>query len=284
MLNVVTLAYQGKTAKALLADGMVEQQRKAQLFADYTDRVFARWPITDQRYSKDQAISWLAWLARSMRKLNQSEFDLDRLQPEWLPTPAQRRLVTFVPALLSAAIGGLLVSVVFGLVFGPVVEQFVDQADRPVAGLTGGPGVALTTGLVSGLVFALVAVGGGREPEPVRQLRWPWLGYGLSIMLFVGPVPGLALGLVVMGSSRLYELARGEWTEGGGRRRPKLRRRPAAGPVPRMDFGLVLKLALGLALPLIREPRYSQYLDLVIGFGALLLFGLVAASLWRSMS
>ena len=37
------------------------------------------------RYSPEQTIYWLVWLAKHMTQHNQSEFYLERMQPDWLP-------------------------------------------------------------------------------------------------------------------------------------------------------------------------------------------------------
>jgi hypothetical protein len=61
---------------------------------------------------------WLAWLARSMRDHDLSEFHLDRLQRNWLPTTTQQRLVTLIPIISAALLSGLAVGLGFGLLFG----------------------------------------------------------------------------------------------------------------------------------------------------------------------
>jgi hypothetical protein len=50
-------------------------------------------------------IRGLAWLAAAMRNHKHSEFRLDLLQPDWLPTATQRRLAT----LFTMVLGGLAV-------------------------------------------------------------------------------------------------------------------------------------------------------------------------------
>lgn len=103
-LCIVGLAYGGKTAKSLLQ--APSEQREKQLFEDYAERMFKRQPLTDRLYDENRAQRWLTWLARTIRK--PGEFDLDRLQPTCLPTALQRRLVTIVPAAVSAVVGGWL--------------------------------------------------------------------------------------------------------------------------------------------------------------------------------
>jgi DNA polymerase III delta prime subunit len=251
MLNIVALAYQGKRPDALLMPGTIEQRRE-QLFADYTERMFARRPIT-RRYTKEQAKRWLAWLARSMRERNQSEFDLDRLQPEWLPTAWQRRLVTFVPAVISAVVGGLLVELVVKLAIalssGPVVKPDVMPSVSP--------GVAL----LAGLVFALVAVGGGRTHKPFGRLGWPWLGVGLGVGLVAGLAAGLRLGLVVglfaLSAGLVYELADGDSGKSAVR-----------WSWPGLSVGLGVGLIFGLVFGLGSQVIVRQFIGVAVGLAA----------------
>ncbi|MGH3924430.1 MAG: NACHT domain-containing protein, partial [Pseudonocardiaceae bacterium] len=107
VLNIAALAYHDRPADALRAAG-APAQRLALLFDAYTERMFEHRPAGC--YDQVRMRDWLVWLARSMRQRSLSEFHLDRLTPDWLPTPIQRRLVILIPALA----GGLF----FGLIFG----------------------------------------------------------------------------------------------------------------------------------------------------------------------
>jgi len=210
MLNIVALAYQGRTPHALLMDGTPAQRRK-RLFADYIERMFARRPLTG-RYAKDQAKHWLTQLAQAMRAHRQSEFDLDRMQPDWLPTAAQRRLVTLVPAIVSGLVSGLLVGLAARLGGELAASLGVGPGVSPGIELAKGPGVEV----LAGLVFTLIAVGSGRDYEPVGRLSWPWgglgvgLGVGMVAGLVGGVVVGLVFGLVAMGVGLVYELVHGD--------------------------------------------------------------------------
>jgi MinD-like ATPase involved in chromosome partitioning or flagellar assembly len=264
MLNVMTLAYQARTADALRTTGTLKQ-RQTQLFADYTERMFERRPIIGRRYTKEQAKRWLCRLASSMRAHNQSEFNLDRLQPDWLASPAQRRLVTLLPALVSGLVGGLLIWLVFWLVVGPVADWIARSGFRLGAGVGFGPDARVGAGLVAGLVFALIAVTGGRDIEPVRPLAWPWLGWGgglgagLVAGLLAGPVAGLVVGLLALGGGRVYELIRGARKRVGW---------SWQGLFAELGFGLVIGLIVGLLSGLVARrdvPLFPALLPEMIG-------------------
>ncbi|MGH8895796.1 MAG: NACHT domain-containing protein [Egibacteraceae bacterium] len=146
VLNVVALTYQDRPADALRAAGTPEQ-RLALLFAAYTTRMFDHRP---GRYTPPRMLHWLAWLAHSMRERNQIEFHLDRLQPDWLPTKTQQRLV-----LLAPMIG---VGLAFGLVVGPAFRLVFGLGSGLVDGLGGGLIAVLAAVLGDGLVAMLAAV------------------------------------------------------------------------------------------------------------------------------
>ncbi|MGH8055587.1 MAG: NACHT domain-containing protein [Stenotrophomonas sp.] len=155
VLNIVALTYRDRWAGALRTAG-TREQRLALLFTAYIERMLER---RHGRYSSARTLHWLSCLAQSMRQRSESEFYLDRLKPDWLPTSTQQRLATLAPT-ISAGLG---VGLVLGL----------------VAGLLGGLGVGLAIGLVAGLVFAFGLVSGlagrlaeGELVEQVRLVRW----------------------------------------------------------------------------------------------------------------
>ena len=250
MLNIVTLAYQGRSADALLIPGTVAERRK-QLFADYTERMFARRPLTG-RYTKDQAKHWLTRLAQAMRAHRQSEFDLDRMQPDWLQTAAQRRLVTLAPAIASGLVGGLLVGLAARLGVGLAARLGIGPGVGPGIELAKGPGVEL----LAGLVFTLVAVGGGRGYEPVGRLGWPWsglgvgLGVGMVAGLVGGAVVGPVFGLVAMGVGLVYQLVRGDRMRGARWSWPRLVAGFAVGAMVGLVGGVIGGVVAGLVVGL----------------------------------
>jgi hypothetical protein len=72
MVSVMTLAYQGKTAATIPSTGTLEQRRQ-HVFAAYVDAMFER-PRAGARYTREQTLNWLAWLAGAMQRANQSIF------------------------------------------------------------------------------------------------------------------------------------------------------------------------------------------------------------------
>jgi transcriptional regulator with XRE-family HTH domain len=59
------------------------QARRALIFEKYIEIVLKR-RGPKNRYSSEQTKHWLSWLAKRMQEQNQSEFYIERLQPDWL--------------------------------------------------------------------------------------------------------------------------------------------------------------------------------------------------------
>jgi len=140
LLSMVLLAYQGKTVEDLPHLSSAEEQQR-QVFEDYVKRRLKqeapRWHQHTQQ--------WLIWLAQRMQEHdNQTEFYLERLQPDWLP----KRQRAFYQR--SIRLGGVLV---FGLIFGLYNGLYYGLVGVLVSGLAGG----LFFGLFFGLVFGLGA-------------------------------------------------------------------------------------------------------------------------------
>lgn len=91
ILSIMILAYRGTSAEELQSFGSAEERRR-HLFKTYVDQMFKRTTRIDPKlYPKEKTIHWLSWLARNMSENNQTVFLIERMQPSWLETKAQRR-------------------------------------------------------------------------------------------------------------------------------------------------------------------------------------------------
>ncbi len=169
LLSIVALAYHDKPATDLRAIGTLEERRQ-RLFTAYVSAMFER-RSQDPRFPEDKTIQWLTWMARSLQRHNQTEFYLERLQRDWLPSLARQRLMIAG----SGVAVGLLVGLLTGLIH-----------DLRVAPLFG-----LAAGLFYGLGERYAAL------PPDARLRWSWEGVrnGLGWMVVVGLVVGIFNGL-----------------------------------------------------------------------------------------
>ena len=104
MLSIVALAYQravgGGGAGDRIAGGAA-----GHCFTNYTERMFERRTKVTE-YTREQTIHWLAWLARSLMHNNLSIFYVEWMQPDWLPSRAQQRIVA-IGAIAGGVLGGL---------------------------------------------------------------------------------------------------------------------------------------------------------------------------------
>jgi hypothetical protein len=206
MLSIMTLAYRGMSVQDLQSLDTTEARRRHVLGA-YVQRMFER-RGGDQRYSPEQTIRWLAWLAEKMSQHTQTVFLIERMQPSWLHTSAQRRLYVIIASLIIGLILGL-VGMISGLMWGLMYNN-------PFYGLLGG----LLGGLLAGSMFGLLVeqMPGllGRLPDgqfvvptdikPVEVLELSWKQVGTALILgllngliaarLFGTIAGLLFGLI----------------------------------------------------------------------------------------
>ena len=180
MLTILILAFQDSPLEEIKGGGSAEE-RKAQIFATYTQRMLRR-RKAETRYAPEQTIFWLSHLARQMKHQSQTIFSLEQMQPGWLMKKWQRRLY-------------------YGLITGPICGLFVGLA--ALGTVLSFPVIVLTTALISGLLFGWVS-----EPETeikstktITHLR---IRQSLAHSLENGVWIGVAAGLFVGISSFLY--------------------------------------------------------------------------------
>jgi eukaryotic-like serine/threonine-protein kinase len=245
LLHVVALAFHGGPASALSVPGTL-RQRQAWLWEAYVARMLEQRPLDPGcGYTEEQALGWLAWLARTLRDRDQTEFHLDRLAPEWLP-PAQQRQARVATGL----VGGLVAGLVFGPAFGLVAQAFAltfELSTALIVGLVAG----LIFGLTGGLVFGLA----GRPTASLgqtNQLRWPWP----TLPAPLGRPPTHQWRKERMGPTGAMEASRDN------------------APVV-AAFGLVGGLSAGLSGGLLFGPTLGLFAALAAGLGCALTVGLV---------
>ena len=238
LLHVVALAYHGRSASALSAQGTA-QQRQSWLWAAYVARMFEQRPLDPaDGITDEQAISWLGWLAASLQSRAQTEFNLDRLTPEWLPTPADERAV-------RAGIGlggGLVVGPTLGLAFSLIAGAF-GLGFEVVNGLAYGLVAGLAFGLIAGLVLGL-SNGQKVRPDSNQQPGRSWFRRAGDI------VRSLPIGL------------RDEYAMLNGHTRPSSHIGWLATP-----FGLVSGLGAGLVGGWVGGLALGLYIATAVGLG-----------------
>jgi transcriptional regulator with XRE-family HTH domain/DNA polymerase III delta prime subunit len=196
MLNILTLAYQGKSVEDLAATE-VPGMRRRRVFTTYVKRMLER-RGAKARYTLRQTERWLTWLAGKMEQHNQAQFYIERMQPNWLPQNLLcRHYHGIVVGLTYGLLAGISYGVLDGILFGPGI------------GLIEGLAIGLIGGLVAGMVFEwaikidakISKVGAGVQSSGTGQqklVNWhvKELIVGLALGLICGSINGLVNGLI----------------------------------------------------------------------------------------
>jgi DNA polymerase III delta prime subunit len=131
MLSIMTLAYREMSVHDLQPLETVDARRK-HIFDNYVERMLQPRiyrtigdnPETsstsdrkqvDRRFSKEKTIHWLSWLARGMSQRRQTVFLIEHIQPDWLPTHTQQRIMTIGVVVLTWLLAGIPLGLLFGV-------------------------------------------------------------------------------------------------------------------------------------------------------------------------
>ena len=165
--------------------------RRTALFGAYVARMFDRpGRSKDARYPRQQTLHWLAYLAHTLQGHAQSVFYLERLQPDWLPSPATRRQYSWLDRLTWP--------LVFMPVFGLAGHLLGGLLGAVVGGLLGVVWGGWLSSLASGAIL-------------VEQVHWSWTTARQAVRRRLGSrlIMGVIVGVVVGG-------AQGQVDGGGG--------------------------------------------------------------------
>ncbi len=150
MLSIVTLAYHGTSVDDLLTASSLDERRQ-HIFNAYVERMLQR-RGANTRYTPQQTIHWLKWLAQQMVQRSQTVFYIERMQPDWLPT---ERLLRLHPRLVVGLVFGTIFGLIFSLIFGMYVWPsffFIWET----LGIWSLFWATLGLGLICGLLFGLL--------------------------------------------------------------------------------------------------------------------------------
>lgn len=192
MLSIAALAYRHSETRPEPDIGAAPNR----LFDVYVDAMFHR-GAKQTRYTKEKTLSWLAWLARTLIRENQTIFNLEDLRTSWLACHGQPRKLTSGAAVTTAAVGVLLVSALCWIGFG-LMSAGVSNGILLLVGFTGS--------LIAGFAGYLSTVRDALRPMEALQFSWPvfwhslvgprralWVGAALIV---AGPIVAFSVGVL----------------------------------------------------------------------------------------
>lgn len=107
MLSILAQTAKGKVTNGLSGPLSLEARRR-EVFATYIERMLTH-RKSQNRYTAKQTLHWLSWLARQLVQQQQTQFYIERMQPNWLPHPqAFRWYCRLLIGLLSGLFGGII--------------------------------------------------------------------------------------------------------------------------------------------------------------------------------
>ncbi|TMC21102.1 MAG: NACHT domain-containing protein, partial [Chloroflexi bacterium] len=219
MLNLLLLAYQGMSRQEIAPLGTLLAKQQ-QVFATYVQRMLHR-QGTQDNYTSQQTMHWLAYLARQMKQENQTEFYIEGIQPSWLEKSGVRRLYfTLITGFLGALFAALIAGIVSGILstwtsyllrwvlseyspqkwhssdlmyiwghwlFSRVLPNLYSVLSTAIGGLLVGLVGGLLVGLAGGLLVGLLNI---RETKikPLGVIIWSWetLSRDVVVSLLIG--------------------------------------------------------------------------------------------------
>ena len=201
MLRVITLAFSKISTEELSALESLDARRRY-IFRTYVTHMLEQ-RGDEERYTSEDSVRWLAWLARQMTDHSQEAFAPEGIQPSWLPSRVQMRLqtVSYVLAGVLAVIAGIGVGLGSLMVF----RSAGSYQNAPDSWVWWGFGLLCTfpTQLGAGWIVFLILRdrwSGLLSVKPVERLGWSWgttrRYSGLALWMLIITV--LSMGMMVL--------------------------------------------------------------------------------------
>ncbi len=160
LLSITTLAYQGDTDSDMPPPDASPAEQQRHLFATYVERMFKR-RGKSEKYTPEQTKHWLAWLAKRLCENNQTVFQIEMMQLQWVFVRHQIRLYRLIIFIVLFSFMGLISS--------SIIRVFVMEMQRfdTQEGL-------LITIVTSVLISLVCAVYGSVRSviQPIEKITW----------------------------------------------------------------------------------------------------------------
>lgn len=116
ILNIMMLVYQGKSPQGIHNNASIEARREHLWNAYITNML--KWRNSNNRDTFKKTLHWLSWLANKMVQNTQTIFFIEKMQPSWLTTSAQKIIYLIIFKLIYVLFFGLCFGSLAGLIFG----------------------------------------------------------------------------------------------------------------------------------------------------------------------
>jgi eukaryotic-like serine/threonine-protein kinase len=160
--------------------GSVEE-RQGRLIDYYVTRMIAP-SNEDKRYTPEQILIWLKWLAEKMVQHNYTVFYVEQLQPDWTSTQSQRLVYDAAIRLITGVIG----SIAGCLGAAAAAGLIIGLEGVPIAALSGCMAGGLAGGIAGGTLIGLAGV--------LVAIMMSGLAYNINGGFALGLLSGFAVG------------------------------------------------------------------------------------------
>ncbi|GCE09500.1 hypothetical protein KDAU_68290 [Dictyobacter aurantiacus] len=205
MLTILALSYRDMPLDEILTMSSLETGRNA-IFEKYVERLLLQQNAADEHYSSQQTKRWVSWLARQLTQHSQTEFYIERMQPDWLCNDTLRHQYRHVVVRLIFSLEIIIISALFSLLRGGRIGPISGIGVGLLGWLGSGPGNSALGWMAPGLGGGLE--GGGSLgiiiatvtllvtlliDRPIPKLSWRMFWRSLS----QGIQKGLCIGITV---------------------------------------------------------------------------------------
>jgi len=121
-----------------------------------------------------QTRKWLVYLANQLRRQHDTEFLIEKIQPDWLPTKNNRKIYALgVGGLFGFIVGSITATITF-----IIISHFINIFVGRIVGLSIGIFMAIFSG-----IWACLTIGQSQKIEPVETLNMSFRSLGKSLII-----------------------------------------------------------------------------------------------------
>lgn len=191
LLSIITLTGGQVPSEGVQGENRLDAYRRS-LFETYAAAMLTRKGTAGKLFSDDQTRRWLAWLARQMQLHQETIFQIDQMQPGWLPDQRGLWLYILISRLISMGGGALLIGFVVGVCIVPLLGLWETSLAEPGGWLRFG----VTLGLFNWLTLVVIDGIRLKRNRQAAVKNSPPLWKLVLNLLSIGVVFGLIDGLI----------------------------------------------------------------------------------------